>query len=77
MPITERDKRGAAVVRSRIYYDCHEDVLSSLKRLKVQNQEVQDKIDTFYNYLVNHGENRKELKTKNLTTAFVLLNDLQ
>ena len=41
---------------TRIYYDCHEDVLGSLRRLKAQNQEVQDKIDTFYNYLVNHGE---------------------
>ena len=24
--------------------------------MKAQNQEVQDKIDTFYNYLANHGE---------------------
>jgi len=38
-----------------IYYDCHEDVLGSLRRMKAQNQEVQDKIDTFYNYLANHG----------------------
>ncbi|MBE7445126.1 MAG: hypothetical protein HS132_07710 [Planctomycetia bacterium] len=41
---------------TRIYYDCHEDVLDSLRRMKAQNQEVQDKIDTFYKYLSNHGK---------------------
>ena len=41
---------------TQIYYDCHENVLGSLGKMKAQNQEVQDKIDTFYNYLANRGE---------------------
>lgn len=41
---------------TRIYYNCHEDVLGGLRKMKAQNQEIQDKIDAFYNYLANHGE---------------------
>ncbi len=41
---------------TRIYYGYYTDVLSDLGRMKAQTQDVQDKIDTFYNYLENHGE---------------------
>lgn len=41
---------------ARIYYGCHEDVLGGLGRMKAQTQEVQNKIDKFYNYLANHCE---------------------
>ena len=53
---TKESRQWCEATLTRIYYDCHEDVLDGLRRIKAQNQEVQDKIDTFYNYLRNHGE---------------------
>lgn len=53
---TKEARQWCEATLTRIYYDCHEDVLDGLRRIKAQNQEVQDKIDTFYNYLRNHGE---------------------
>lgn len=41
---------------TRIHYGYHEDVLGDLGKMKAQTQDVQDKIDTFYNYLANHCE---------------------
>lgn len=41
---------------TRIHYGYHEDVLGGLGKMKAQTQDVQDKIDTFYNYLTNHCE---------------------
>jgi hypothetical protein len=41
---------------TRIHYGYHGDVLGGLGKMKVQTQDVQDKIDTFYNYLANHCE---------------------
>lgn len=41
---------------TRIHYGYHEDVLGGLGKMKAQTQDVQDKIDTFYNYLANHCE---------------------
>ncbi len=53
---TRESRQWCEATLTRIYYDCHEDVLGSFGKMKAQNQEVQDKIDTFYNYLANHGE---------------------
>ena len=53
---TREARQWCEATLTRIYYDCHEDVLSSLGKMKAQNQEVQDKIDTFYNYLAKHGK---------------------
>jgi hypothetical protein len=41
---------------TRIYYGYHEDVLSDLASMQAETQEVQDKIDKFNTYLINHCE---------------------
>jgi hypothetical protein len=53
---TKEARQWCEATLTRIYYGYHADVLSGLGRMKAQTQDVQDKIDTFYNYLENHGE---------------------
>ncbi len=53
---TREAQQWCEATLARIYYGCHEDVLGGLQRMKAQTQEVQEKIDKFYNYLSNHGE---------------------
>jgi len=43
---TKEARQWCEATLTRIYYDCHEDVLGGLRRIKAQNQEVQNKIDT-------------------------------
>jgi hypothetical protein len=61
---TEEARQWCEATLTRIYYDCHEDVLSGLKRVKAQTQEIQEKIDKFHTYLSNHREKMNYDSTK-------------
>ncbi len=53
---TREAQQWCEATLARIYYSYHKEVLGGLGRMKAQTQEVQNKIDKFYNYLSNHCE---------------------
>ncbi len=53
---TREARQWCEATLTRIHYGYHGDVLSGLGKMKAQTQDVQAKINTFYNYLANHCE---------------------
>ena len=51
---TPEARMWCEVALTKIYYGQHDDVLSDLEQMNTQIKEVQEKIDTFYNYLKNN-----------------------